>query len=134
MKITTWIARLAMVTLALAAFGCADNDNENNETNNVADAGDLSEDTSGSDTDGEDAETDTAPQEVTWAEVSAIFEARNCKNCHADVTDTYRSVVDEWIEGPRGNVLEEKMEINHRVNAADAQVVLDWLEQGYPEE
>ena len=122
-----WIVLFVLLSMTLSGIGCGD-ENDNNDTNNVADAGDVQQDT------GEDTEIDTEPQEVYWADVSTVFEDRGCDGCHGAIPRSYQSVVDEWIEGPDGNVLEEKMRINHRVNTADAQIVLDWIEQGYPEE
>lgn len=125
-----WIVLFALLAMTLSTTACGDEDenNGNNNSNNVADAGDVQEDV------GDDTEADTEPQQLYWADVSAVFEDRNCSGCHATIPNSYQSVVDEWIEGPDGNVLEDKMRINHRVNAADAQIVLDWIDQGYPEE
>jgi mono/diheme cytochrome c family protein len=120
---------LIVIAIAFAAFGCSDDNGDNNEANNTADAGDVMQDTAE-----EDTEADTEPQQVAWADVSAIFEDRDCAGCHGNTPNSYQTVVDEWIEGPDGDLLGPKMEINHRINDADAAVVLAWIEQGYPEE
>ena len=116
-----------LLSLAIVAAACVDGEDESDDAAMDGSTGD-------GDGDGEgEALPDLPAEGVTWAEVSAIIEDRECAGCHGVIPETYESVVANWLEGPEGNVLQGKMEISHRVNAADAAVVLAWIEAGYPE-
>ncbi|MFW6067388.1 MAG: hypothetical protein ACOC97_03560 [Myxococcota bacterium] len=81
------------------------------------------------------AAIDASDQEpVYWADVSAIFAARDCNRCHVGTENTYDSVVENWIEGEDGDVLSPMMEIGHKIQPDHADTVLHWLETGYPED
>lgn len=116
--------------LALVVTACSNGPDEGEDGDDQAMDG--SEDTGDGDGDSTDS-PDLPVEDVTWAEVSAIFQDRQCSGCHGAIPDTYPSVVENWLEGPDGDVLRSKMEISHRITAADAQVVIAWIDAGYPE-
>lgn len=120
--------------LALVVTACSNGPDEGEDGDDQAMDGSEGDGDGDSDGDSDSSGSPDLPlDDVTWAEVSAIFQDRECSGCHGSIPDTYPSVVENWLEGPNGDVLRSKMEISHRITAADAQVVIAWIDAGYPE-
>ena len=87
------------------------------------DLADLSEPDDGS------GEEEPVPQRLTWNdEVSPIFQ-RRCTGCHGWAR-TYNGVVGRIDRGTLG----PKIQMGHHIGGDDKQMVLDWIDDGYPEE